>query len=133
MQEIPMNKRNLGTPLIKSLLLACMIWGVSPANGQQTTEQYIPIGHSPGVSDKYSYIGNIVAIDRKARTISVEDRGEIRTIKVTAETRIWLDRSKVRRENIVAAYSDCEVGLRVELMYLRGNESFADWIKIESR
>ena len=127
-----MNKRNLGTQIIKSLLLVCMIWSVSPANGQQTTEQYIPIGYSPGVSDKYSYVGNIVAIDRKARTISVEDHGEIRTIKVTAETRIWLDRSKVKRENLVADYSDCEVGLRIELMHVRDNENIADWIKIES-
>lgn len=127
-----MNKRNLGTPVIKSLLLVCMIWGVSPANAQQTTEQYIPIGRSPGVSDKYSYIGNIVAIDRKTRTITVEDRGEIRTIKVTAETRIWFDRSKVRRENIVATYGDCEVGLRVELMHVRGDENVAAWIKIEA-
>ena len=127
-----MNKRNLGTQIIKSLLLVCMILGVSSANGQQTTEQYIPIGHSPGVSDKYSYIGNIVAIDRKARTISVEDRGVIRTIKVTADTRIWLDRSKVRRENLVLDYSDCEVGFRVELMHVRDDENVADWIKIES-
>ncbi len=128
-----MNKRNLSMQIIKSLLLVCMIWGVSSTNGQQTTEQYIPIGHSPGVSDKYSYIGNIVAIDRKARTVSVEDRGEIRTFEVTAETRIWLDRSKVRRENLVAVYGDCEVGLRVELMHVRDNEDVADWIKIESK
>lgn len=128
-----MNKRNLGTQIIKSLLLVCMIWSVSPANGQQTTEQYIPIGYSPGVSDKYSYIGRIVAIDRKARTISVESRGVVRIIKVTAETRIWLDRSKARRENLLADYVDCEVGLRVELMHVRDNEDVADWIKIESK
>ncbi|MCZ6500322.1 MAG: hypothetical protein O6844_07530 [Gammaproteobacteria bacterium] len=128
-----MNKRNLGTQIIKSLLLVCMIWSVSPANGQQTTEQYIPIGYSPGVSDKYSYIGRIVAIDRKARTISVESRGVVRIIKVTAETRIWLDRSKARRENLLADYVDCEVGLKVELMHVRDNEDVADWIKIESK
>ena len=128
-----MNKRNLGTQIIKSLLLVCMIWSVSPANGQQTTEQYIPIGYSPGVSDKYSYIGRIVAIDRKARTISVESRGVVRIIKVTAETRIWLDRSKVKRENLEADYVDCEVGRKVELMHVRDNEDVADWIKIESK
>ena len=128
-----MNKRNLGTQIIKSLLLVCMIWSFSPANGQQTTEQYIPIGYSPGVSDKYSYIGRIVAIDRKARTISVESRGVVRIIKVTVETRIWLDRSKARRENLLADFVDCEVGLKVELMYLRDNKNVADWIKIESK
>ena len=52
---------------------------------------------------------------------------------MTADTRIWLDRSKVRRENLVADYSDCKAGLKVELIHVRDNENVADWVKIESR
>lgn len=100
---------------------------------QQTTEQYIPIGKSPGVSGEYSYIGNIVAVDRSAHTISVEDGDRVRKIRVTDDTRIWLDRSKVRRENRKAAYEDCEVGRMIEVMHTHDDENIAAWIKIESR
>lgn len=45
-------------------------------DAQQTTEQYVPIGQSPGVSGKYSYIGKIVEVDQVAHTITVQsERG----------------------------------------------------------
>ena len=127
-----MNTRSLGIQLIGALLIVCMIGVVSSTHGQQTTEQFIPIGQSPGISDKYSYIGEIVAVDRDARTISVDDDGGIRIFKVTAETRIWLDRSKVSRQNQLADYEDCEKGRKVEVMHTKADKNVADWIKIES-
>ncbi len=127
-----MNKLIFGTWRFSTVLLACVVLGASSTHGQQTAEQYIPIGHSPGISGKYSYIGNIVSVDRRARTISVQDRGVLRAIEVTNETRIWLDRSKIRRENILADYDDCEVGRRIEVMYSGDDKKSAGWIKIES-
>lgn len=120
---------SLGARLI---VLTCLILACPAAFGQKSTEQYIPIGNSPGVSGKYSYIGPIIAIDRSAQTITVEDRGEIREISVTDQTRIWLDRSKERRENLTADYADCEVGRMIEVKYSSEDQKSADWIKIES-
>lgn len=131
-QESPMNVRNLGIISISALLFLCVTAVVSPTYGQQTTEQFIPIGKSPGISEKYSYTGAIVAIDRAARTISVEDNGEIRIIKVTTETSIWLDRSKIKRQNQLGGYDDCEVGRRIEVKYTELDKNVAEWIKIES-
>lgn len=104
----------------------------SVAMGQQTTEQYIPIGKSPGISDKYSYIGVVVAVDRDAHTIDIRSNRGNKTIRVTEDTRLWLDRSKAKRTNPKASYADCKVGVTVEAMYLHDDKATADWIKIES-
>lgn len=122
---------NFTARLFKVLLLFSLL--VSPfAFSQQTTEQYIPIGQSPGVSDKYSYIGVIISLDRDAHTIEVRSNRGTKTIRVIAATRLWLDRSKAKRSNRNASYSDCEVGVRVEVMYVHDDNGVADWIKIEA-
>ena len=128
-----MSNSNFTGILIAATLLMFPFLGTSLIYGQETTEQFIPIGYSPGISDKYSFIGKIVDVDQETHTIVVDSiRGE-RTIKVTPMTRIWLDRSKRKRTNTVGSYSDCEVGRKVEVMYDHDNESVADWIKIETR
>lgn len=118
--------------LIVATLLVSPFLGTSLIHAQQTTEQFIPIGYSPGISDKYSFIGIIVDVDQETHTIVVDsNRGE-RAIKVMPMTRIWLDRSKSKRTNTVGSYGDCEVGRKVEVMHAHDNESVADWIKIET-
>ena len=128
-----MSNYDLTRILIAAALLTCPFLGPTMTYGQQTTEQFIPIGNSPGVSDKYSYIGSIVAVDREAHTIVVESNRGMRTIRITPKTQIWLDRSKIKRTNLVGGYSDCEVGRAVEVMHVHDDENVADWIKIESR
>ena len=127
-----MNKRNLSNVFAAAVLtLACL--GPSSTHGQQTTEQFIPIGQSPGVSDTYSYIGTIIAVDMAAHTIVVDsNRGE-RTVSVTEGTRIWLDRSGTKKTNTVGSYDDCEVGRKVEVMHEHDDEAVANWIKIETQ
>jgi len=119
--------------LIAAMLLMFPFFGTSLVYAQETTEQFIPIGYSPGISNKYSFIGKIVGIDQETHTIVVDsNRGEL-VIKVMPMTRIWLDRSKSKRTNTVGSYSDCEVGRTVEVMHDHDNESVAVWIKIETR
>ena len=128
-----MSNSNFTGILIAATLLMFPFLGTSLIYGQESAEQFIPIGYSPGISDKYSFIGKIVDVDQETHTIVVDsNRGE-RIIKVTPVTRIWLDRSKWKRTNTVGSYSDCEVGRKVEVMHDHDNESVADWIKIESK
>ena len=44
-------------------LVVALLCGVSHVHGQKATERYIPIGQSPGLSGKYTYIGSIECID----------------------------------------------------------------------
>jgi hypothetical protein len=126
-----MNKDNKGQ-LVIQLLVAIIAFGVAPLYGQQSTEQYIPIGQSPGISSKHSVIGKIVAMDSNARTISINDGSGVRTVRITDETRYWFDRSAGKHENTAASYEDCEIGLTVEAMHLQDDDNTATWIKIES-
>lgn len=120
------------TATIATFIVTCGILSPALTHGQQSTERYIPIGKSPGVSDEYSYIGTITSVDTDEHTIEVDSNRGTRTIEIAENTRIWLDRSATKRSNMVGSYSDCQVGRKVEVMHMRGDESVADWIKIES-
>ncbi|MDX1405018.1 MAG: hypothetical protein R3192_10795 [Woeseiaceae bacterium] len=120
--------RSLGSITI----LSSILFAVSAGHAQQTTERFIPIGQSPGISDKYSFIGEIVEVDAAKHTITLDSNRGRRTIDVTESTKIWLDSSGAKRKNTIGSYEDCQVGRRVEVMHLRDDESVADWIKIES-
>lgn len=100
------------------------------AFSQQSTERYIPIGASPGISGKYSYQGKIVGIGED-RTVTIEETGgERHTVTIRDDTAIWLDRTRRRLENVVGTYADCQVGRRAEIMYRHDDPGIAAWIKL---
>lgn len=124
-------QRNRTTLLGSTILLACL--AAVPANSQQTTEQFIPIGASPGVSRILSYIGEVVAVDPATHTVTIRDEAGTYSFIVTNATRIWLDRSARKRENTTGTYADCEVGRTIEVMHLLDDTRTAAWIKIRTR
>ena len=105
------------------LALSCPL----DALGQKATEQFIPIGESPGLSGQYTYIGALEAVDAVARTITIEGR----SVQVTAATRIWLDRSAAQLPNLSGSFEDLQPGRRVEIHYLDAEQrERAAWIKV---
>ena len=101
------------------------------AHSQQTTERYIPVGQSPGVSGVYSYIGQIESADAPNRTVTVSGPEGARTIRVTEETSIWLDRSELRLTNQIGSMADLQPGRRVEVKYAdEETKETAAWIKV---
>jgi hypothetical protein len=112
-------------------IIAIMCWA-PVANGQEMTERYIPVGQSPGISGVYSYIGEIQTVDLENRTVTVQGPEGARTIRVTDETRIWLDRSQQRLTNLVGGMEDLQPGRRVEIKYVDyETKDAAYWIKVE--
>ena len=95
--EIPMTNLNYSIIWIAIFLLTISLFESAEVYGQQTTEQFVPIGQSPGISNKYSYIGDIVSVNTEAHTITVQSNRGSKTIRVLTTTRIWLDRSSVKR------------------------------------
>ncbi len=101
-----------------------------PAFAQQTTERFIPIGQSPGISGQYSTIGILREFDAASGVLLVDgDDGQKRYL-VTPTTRIWIDRSDANRSNLVGNRGDLAAGRRIEVMYRRDDPGQADWIKI---
>ncbi len=109
--------------------MIALLGGVSLAHAQKSTERYIPIGQSPGLSKKYTYIGTIEAVAPEKRTITAGGR----TVMITERTRIWLDRSKLKLGNRTGSIGDLQQGSRVEIKYDDPTRpQAADWIKVES-
>jgi hypothetical protein len=118
--------------LVATFLVMGLLLTASMVYAQQTTEQFIPIGMSPGISDKFSYIGSIIAVDRATNTFTLQSNRGRKTITVSPLTHIWLDKSKIKQANVKASFDDFEVGRRIEVMHKRDNDKVAEWIKIES-
>lgn len=117
---------------IAAALLVVLLAGYSFAHGQRQAERYIPIGQSPGVSGKSSWIGTVETTDPKARTITVAAADRRYTVAVTERTRIWLDRSRLQQTALGGSYDDLQPRRRVEVKYGNaGRAGIAEWIKVE--
>lgn len=113
-------------------ILVAMLCAISHAHGQKATEQFIPIGQSPGLSVKYSSIGEIADVNAAARTVTIADPAGRRTVRVTDRTRIWLDRTKLKQTNLSGSFTDLQKGRRVEVKYEDpARRDVAEWVKVE--
>jgi hypothetical protein len=118
--------------LIAATVLAALLANFSFAHGQKQTERYIPVGQSPGVSGKSTWIGTIEATDPKARTITLAQGERRHTVAVNERTRIWLDRSRLKLTALNGSYGDLRPGRRVEVKYGDATGAgIAEWIKVE--
>jgi hypothetical protein len=112
--------------------VVALLCGTSYAHGQKATERYIPIGQSPGLSGKYTSIGLITDVNTRARTITIADSAGPKTVQLSDTTRIWLDRSKLRKSNTTGRFTDLVKGRRVEAKYQYPERGQAvEWVKVE--
>lgn len=103
----------------------------APASAQRTTEQFIPLGKSPGVSGIAAYMGSISAVDPSRRTVTITGPGGTTTGRVSDSTRIWVDRSSQHQPTIVGTLTDLKVGWNAEMKYLDpAKKDVAEWIKV---
>ena len=105
---------------------------ISHAHGQKETERFIPIGQSPGVSQKHTSIGEIAAVDQQKQMVTIVEPAGRRTVGITEKTRIWLDRTKLKQPNLAGSFADLQQGRRVEVKYQDAERrQAADWVKVE--
>jgi hypothetical protein len=112
--------------------LVASMTALPSAHGQNATEQFIPLGQSPGASGTLTSIGEIGETDARGQTLSLVEASGSRTVKITEKTRIFLDRSKLKQTNVTGTYADLKKGRRVEVKYEDpASKQTADWIKVE--
>lgn len=129
--------------ICKSLLIIVAtivtLWSDTPfAHGQKATELFIPVGQSPGLSNKVTVIGTIDAIDAPGRTLAIAGPSGRWRATITDRTQIWLDRSKLRLTNQTGTFASLRKGLVVEVKYEdpEGREKGqgpAEWVKVQIR
>jgi len=102
------------------------------AFGQEATEIYIPIGQSPGMSNKLSLIGTLESVDPGKKMVTVSGPSGTQTIAINDRTLIWLDRSLQKQQNQKGAISDLQQGRKVEIKLRKGEpKEVAEWIKVQ--
>ena len=112
--------------LLSASLITLLALGASTAAAHPATERYIPIGESPGMAGTTT-IGVIEAVNASDRSIRVGGR----EVRLTDETRVWLDRSGHAKRNLVGGFRDCEMGRTVEIRFEDPEtRAVAAWIKI---
>ena len=116
-------------------VLCCVLWVAvaTPAQGQQATERFVPIGQSPGQSGKTTSIGTVQSVDMQARSVTVAAaEGRVISLTWTDRTRIWLDRSRQQMGAIKGMASDIQIGRRVEVQPDRKDAAQVEWIKVDT-
>lgn len=126
----------VGGARVTALVVSAMVIIVAPAaHGQQSTEQFIPIGQSPGLSGTITYAGEITGVDPGLRSLTMRRaaEGDAVTVTVASDTRIWLDRSSIGQPSLSGDFADLLPGSVVEI-HFRDPERrrLADWIKVAS-
>ena len=100
-------------------------------HAQKETEVYIPIGQSPGVSGKYSMICTVQTIKVNDSIMTIKQESGNMNLKMTEQTKIYLDKSKLKLQNTKGTYADIKPGMTMEVKYIDnkpGNP--VDWIKV---
>jgi hypothetical protein len=113
-------------------LVIAVLGAASHAHGQKAAERYIPLGQSPGLSQKITSIGEIAEVDQPSQTVTIVEPAGRRTVRITQKTRIWTDRTKLRQPNLTGSFADLQKGRRVEVKYEDPERrQVADWVKVE--
>ncbi len=111
-------------------LIAALVLGSLTVLAHPSTERYIPIGKSPGASQIGS-LGVIEAVNLTDRSNRVSGQDGAHWVRLTDRTRIWLDRTKLSKSNLVGGFRDCQAGRTVEVRYEDPeSRAVAAWIKI---
>lgn len=102
------------------------------ASAHPATEQYIPIGQSPGpgvvagtaepVAEPAAGAPPIVAVER--------DGSQVGAYVVTERTRIYIDRSAQGQPNLVGTLDDVQPGRIIEVRIADPATREAEWIKV---
>jgi hypothetical protein len=114
-------------------ILACLL-AAAAAPAQAATEIFIPIGKSPGCSGRLTAIGRCTAVEAREQLVTVRAGERTWTGKVTEQTRIYLDRSRLGLPNTYGTFADLNGELLMEIKYRPGERAdgaICEWIKIQ--
>ncbi len=117
---------------LRPAIVVVALGGTLDVSGQQATEMFIPIGQSPGLSDKETVIGTIESVDPGTRMMTVSTPSGVETVAITDRTMIWLDRSEQKQPNQNGIIGNLQKGRKSETKIRKGEpKAVAEWIKVQ--
>ncbi len=139
MMRWPLRRRNRAlmgrTVEVVFTAAAALLIATGAAQSQRSTEQFIPLGQSPGISGIVTFLGEITGVDPVGRSVTMSRTAEpgMVTLTVARQTQIWLDRSLIKRPTLTGTFADLVPGSAVEVHFQDPERrQVADWIKIQS-
>ena len=109
-----------------------LCWAFNSLYAQKETEVFIPLGKSPGVSNKYSVMGKVETVNVSDSVITVGQDGNIKTLKINSNTEIYLDKSKLKLTNIKGSLAEIKKGQLIEAKYKNNKPGDTiEWLKVQ--
>lgn len=113
-------------------IICLLLFAAFSVLAEKSTELYIPIGQSPGLSGKYTVMGHIDQVNLQDQTLKMSGASGSYTVNLTKRTLIYLDRSKAGLTSTEGALADCKVGDTVEVKFEDNSRSKpVEWIKVQ--
>ena len=111
---------------VTGILICCFFY----SQAQKSTELYIPIGKSPGLSGQYTLLGEVENINLEDSTLTVMVEATGQTIRIKGQPKIMLDYSNHKLPNKIGSLADIQKGVIVEVKFI-GNkpDDSIEWIK----
>jgi hypothetical protein len=119
-----------GHPMLLVLALIC----APSAFAQKSTEMYVPLGQSAGLSGKHTLQAQVQAVNAAERSLTLVRDGSNVTVKLAAGAPVWIDRSKQQQSNSVGTLADARPGMLAEVKFVKNNLAGgeAEWVKLQS-
>jgi len=118
--------------IITTAILTILIFGAFAVQAEKSTELFIPIGQSPGLSGEYTVMGKIGAVNAQNQSIKMSGPSGSYTVQLTQHTSIYLDRSKTQLPNSYGTLADCKAGDTVEVKFVDNSRNKPlEWIKVQ--
>ena len=117
----------------------CLLFGfvalliaAATADGHEMTERYIPVGAYPTLRGPDTMIGTIAAADVSAGAVTIAADRVTRRYRITKDTRIWLDRSLLKKPTADGSLADCKAGMKAEIKGAGPEKpDEARWVKVQ--
>ena len=120
------------TALVTAALAALALAGAAYAH--PATEQFIPIGQSPGPGVVQGTAEPVVEPASGPPVVGVEREGsQVGAYVVTPQTRIYIDRSAQGLPSLVGTLEDVQPGRVIEVRIADPETRAAEWIKVRAQ
>lgn len=118
-----------------SMALVALAAFAGAASAQQATEQFIPIGQSPGAVTMQGELSAAVAPAAVGGETSFSMMGadaQQRSYAIGPRTRIYIDRSALGQPNTMGSAADLRAGRAIEVSVADPAARVALWIKVRA-
>lgn len=115
-----------------SVTIIAMFLVAATISSHEMTDKYVPVGHYPELRSPYTSIGTIANMDADSRVVTLTGDATTNTYRITEDTKIWLDRSLLKLENLDGSATNIEIGMKAEIK-ARGPDrpDEALWVKLQ--